>query len=141
MQNSSLKNIVYSGFYLQHLDYSNNSYILEGYSNSDKQILSLFDKNYFDSDVIKGLKTNKDGSFKANSKVLNTKEINDITIKTEKQIQKFIKNILDNQFTINPKVINKICIGCEFCQFKDICFRKEEDKVEIYFDKEEEGDI
>ena len=39
-----------------------------------------------------------------------------------------IKNIIDNirngNFDINPKKIGDKNYGCEFCKYKDICFRK-----------------
>ena len=41
------------------------------------------------------------------------------------------ENIRKGNFNINPKVIGNANIGCEYCNFKDVCFVKEEDKVEI----------
>ena len=41
------------------------------------------------------------------------------------------KDIYNGDFTINPKRIDNDLIGCNYCEFKDICFRREEDIVDI----------
>ena len=43
------------------------------------------------------------------------------------KINEAIKAIENAEFSINPKVIDNKNIGCEFCKFKDICYKKEED--------------
>ena len=43
-------------------------------------------------------------------------------------------NIKNNKFDINPKVINGVNKGCEFCKFKDICFMTENDIEKIQVD-------
>lgn len=118
----NLRNVIYSGFYLQKLNITQNDYRLEGYSNSDTEILSYMDSDYENSKIIKGMKTNKDGSFARYAKVLNNDEINKIIQITEKIIKETIEKIKNNQFTINPKKTNDKIIGCEYCKFKDICF-------------------
>lgn len=127
----NLKNIVYGGFYLQRLNITEDDYRLEGYSNSDKDILEKIDNNYESSKIIKGMKTNKDGSFGSYTKVLNNEEINKIIDITKQIIEKVIKNIENNNFEINPKKTSKELLGCEFCKFKDICFVKNKDYKEI----------
>lgn len=127
----NLKNIVYGGFYLQRLNITEDDYRLEGYSNSDKDILEKIDNNYDSSKIIKGMKTNKDGSFGSYTKVLNNEEINKIIDITKQIIEKAIKNIENNNFEINPKKTSKELLGCEFCKFKDICFVKNKDYKEI----------
>ena len=47
----------------------------------------------------------------------------------KENIENAFNNILDCDFNINPKVIGKSLVGCEYCKYKDICFKKEEDKV------------
>ena len=37
--------------------------------------------------------------------------------------------IRNADFKINPKRIGKDLIGCQYCKFQDICFRREEDIV------------
>ena len=125
-------NVLYPGFYLQKFNITNKDYRLVGYSNSDKDILSVIDKNYDNSKIIKGLKTNKDGSFSKNSKVLNNEQIEEIKKETEECINTVIDKIRNNEFEINPKVSDDINIGCEYCSFKDICFKQIDDEVKIY---------
>jgi len=125
-------NIKYTGFYLQKLNINDKDYRLVGYSNSDKDILSIIDKNYDNSKIIKGLKTNKDGSFSKNSKTLSNDDIDKIKESVHNQIINVIDNIKNNQFNINPKVNNDKNISCEFCQFKDICFMTKKDEIKIF---------
>ena len=116
------QNPVYVGFYLQRFNIKENDYRLIGYSNCDKNILSMLDNNYDNSKIIKGMKTSKDGSFYKNAKVLSNEEMDKIKEIAEKKILEVVDNIKNNKFDINPKVINGVNKGCEFCKFKDICF-------------------
>ena len=63
------------------------------------------------------------------------KSINSIKIKftdySEEKIEEVIDNIKNNKFDINPKVNGDKNIGCDFCKFRDICFVKKKDKVNI----------
>jgi len=101
---------------------------LMGYSNSDIHSLSEFDSSFENSDLIKGLKVKTNGDFSAYSKVLNDAEIDKLILLTEKNIDNAIDNILDADFSINPKKIGyENDLGCKFCKFKDLCFKKESD--------------
>jgi len=127
----NFNNVFYPGFYLQKFNIIDKDYRLVGYSNSDKEILSVIDNNYDNSKVIKGMKTNKDGSFSRYSKVLSNEDIEKISKITEEKIHEVINNIKNNKFDINPKVTDDKDIGCEYCKFRDICFVKNEDKINI----------
>ena len=127
----NFKNVLYSGFYLQKFNIIDSDYRLIGYSNSDKDILSIIDSNYDNSKIIKGMKTLKDGSFSSHTKILNNEEIEKIKNITKDKISEVIENIKNNRFDINPKVNGEKNLGCDFCKFKDICFVKKSDKVEI----------
>ena len=136
---NSYKNIRFAGFYLQNITLDNKSdedkeksLKLIGYTNTDKDILEYFDTNYMESSVIDGIKINKDGSFSSNSlkHMLNDNDINDIIKLTKTKIDETINNILDSKFDINPKY-DKGNIGCEFCKYRDLCFMKEYDFVNI----------
>lgn len=104
---------------------------LVGYSNSDVNILSEFDKTYNDSLMVKSLKTTKEG-FYTYSKVISSENIDKITKIIENKIKENTSSILDCEFDINPKrqKYNEV-LGCKYCSFSDICFRKEEDIVDI----------
>lgn len=127
----NLKNIVYSGFYLQKFNITEKDYRLIGYSNSDKAVLERFDREYYNSKIIKGMKTKNDGSFYKSAKVLSNDEIKEITDITESQIKNVIENIQNNNFDINPKISEGKNISCTYCKFKDICFVTKLDEVTI----------
>ena len=124
-------NIKYSGFYLQKFNIIDKDYRLVGYSNSNIDTLKIMDNNYVNSKIIKSLKVNNDGSFAKNSKVLSDTEIEEIKVEVKKQIANVIENIKNNKFDINPKRSEGKNIGCEFCQYKDICFVTKDDEVEL----------
>jgi len=135
----SFKNIRFAGFYLQNITLDNKSeeereksLKLIGFTNTDKEILKEFDSNYMDSSVIDGIKIKNDGSFTSNSlkHMLNDDEINEIINITKERINETIINVLESKFDINPKY-DKVNLGCEFCKYKDLCFMKEYDFVNI----------
>ena len=127
----NLRNVVYCGFYLQRLNIIEKDYRLLGYSNSDKDILSMIDNNYDNSKIIKSMKTLKDGSFYNYAKVLSNEDIDRIKEITEEKIKEVIFNIKNNRFDINPKTSFGNNLGCEFCKYSDICFVKKKDMVSI----------
>ena len=102
---------------------------LSGYTNSNETIMSLLDSNYKDSKMIKGLRFKKDGSFYSTSKVLSNEEMNNLIIKVNEIIDDVIKNIVEGNFNINPKVLGGKNISCTYCKFKDICFKTKDDEV------------
>ena len=153
-KSNDFKNIKIGGFYLQKVLQTvinkdqNNSYEtlkrnnlkLQGYSNSDTSILELVDSSYNDSKVIKGLRTSSKG-FYAYSKVLNDEQINFIIDTVDNKIDEAYIKIKNGEFDINPKRIGGINKGCEFCKYKDLCFMKENDIVnlkEVKFGGEDE---
>lgn len=127
----NFRNVLYSGFYLQKFNITNSDYRLIGYSNSNKDILSIMDSDYNNSKIIKSMKTNKDGSFSRYTKVLSNEEIDEVKEIAKDKINEVIENIKNNKFDINPKVSGNNNIGCDYCKFKDICFVKKRDKIEV----------
>ena len=77
------------------------------------------------------MKTKKDGSFYSTAKVLNNDELNNIKNEVKKIIKECIENIKNNNFPINPKKEIDKNISCEYCKFKDICFVKNNDYINI----------
>ena len=136
-------NINYCGFYLQHildneikidsrksfLEQKKDNLKLQGYSTSDLTRLSMFDDSYENSMMIKGLKTKIDGELASTSKVLDDVEIDEIIDLCESKIKEAVNDILNANFSINPKIIKDENVGCKYCHFKDICFHKEKDNV------------
>jgi len=142
VKNSNLfVNPKFVGFYLQYIldkDITrtlNKSYDsqkkdnlkLMGYSLSDADYLGKFDDTFNNSEIIKGMKTKADGNFSSYSKVLNEEQIDKLIDLTEKNIDGAISDILNAKFDINPKKIGYFNdVGCKYCKFRDLCFRKEE---------------
>ena len=140
------KNPKFAGFYIQYildkdilrnsektyLEQYENNLKLVGYSNSNIHTLSMFDNTYENSSLIRSMRVKSDGNFYAYSKTLTDNEIEKIISVTENVIDNAINKILDGDFTINPKRIGyDEDVGCNFCKFRDICFRKENDYVII----------
>ena len=96
---------------------------LQGYSNSDISILEKFDASYYESKMIKGMRTTSKGL--ASKKVLTDEQIDKLENITENKINEAIDNILKGQFQINPKRVGMNNLGCKYCKFKDICFLTE----------------
>lgn len=138
------KDIKIAGIYLQkilnsELNYdSKKDYIkakkdllkLDGYSTSNEEILSKFDITYKNSEFIKSLNQGSNG-FYAYSKVISDEQIEKLSKIAEEKVKEARDDIIDAKFDINPKKIGKELLGCEFCNFKDICYKKEEDVVEL----------
>ena len=136
-------NIRIIGFYLQkilnsevsiekkksYLELKEDKLKLQGYTNKDENIISLFDNNYNNSKIIKGMRTSSKGI--QSKKVLDDVNIDHLINLTEKKIDNAIDNILDAKFDINPKRVGKNNLGCLYCKFKDICFMREEDIVNL----------
>ena len=140
-KSSRFKNSVIAGFYIEKvlnncLNIDKNKSLetlkkenlrLQGYTNSNKTIISLLDDNYLDSKMIKGLRFKNDGSFYSTSKVLTDSQTTNLIKLADKKIKECIHQILEADFKINPKNIDGKNVGCEFCDYKDICFMKNKD--------------
>ena len=100
---------------------------LSGYTVDDEDILYEFDKTYENSELIKGIKKLKSGKMDSRSKVISNGLFKSINNYTEEKINFAIDKILDGDFEINPKVINKENVSCKYCKFNDICYKSNED--------------
>ena len=130
------KDVYVSGFYLQKI--LNNKGIdsniedeekklkLDGYTIDDIDIISMFDDTYENSDVIKSMKLTSNG-FSSYAKLFKEEDIDKIVKLVDKLIDDVINNMEDGNFDIDPKRIDNNLIGCKYCNFKDLCYRKEED--------------
>ena len=144
----SLGNIRFAGIYLQNITFKNDtkeniidSLKLQGLTNMDKDVVEKLDPYYAVNSFIKGVKVKNDGEFSANSlkKMLTDSDIDNLINITEDKINETINNILEAKFDINPKY-NEKPIGCDFCAFSDICYKKQYDYVDIIRSKEFGGD-
>ncbi len=128
-------NPIFTGIYFQRVLFSKYNFLkkkslddikysnlkLQGYSTDEINRLVEFDKSYENSELIKSMKINKDSSFSKDSKILSDIDIYNILKYTEEVISKTIDKILEGDFSINPKVIDKTS-SCKYCEFSDICF-------------------
>lgn len=134
---NEIKGVKIGGFYLQKIlnnitdkEKRLDSLKLQGYTNSDLDIIDKVDSSFNDSKVIKSLRTSSKG-FYAYSKVINDEEIDILNKVIETKIKEASLDILDSKFDINPKEMNNEIIGCKFCKYKDICFMKPKDTVTL----------
>lgn len=134
------------GFYYQQLletTFNNNKSIVEnknynlrlqGYTLNDEEKVKQFDSSYKDSEIIRSLKLSKE--LKGN--LLSKEEIDCLIGLVEEKIINASKNIFDNNFIINPKVLKGKNESCKNCEYKDICYVKNENIV--YLDGEANDD-
>ena len=119
------------GFYLQKILHGKsdeelkNKLKLIGYTINDEEKMEYMDSTYEDSEVIKSLKKGKNGFYKY-CKLINDDEINNMIDIVDNHINSVIKSIKEGNFEINPKRIDNELVGCKFCKYKDLCYRKEE---------------
>lgn len=132
------------GFYLQkilhgeitkspnktYLEQKEDNLKLNGYSSTDLSKLSRFDPTYENSDFIKGMKISSKG-FYAYAKVIEDDKIKLLIELVNKKIDDAITDILSCKFDINPKRVGTENIGCSFCKFRDICYLREENIVNL----------
>ena len=89
--------------------------------------ISDFDDTYENSSIIKNLKI-KDGDFKISKNVIDINDRQKILDKTTELINNAIDDIIDGKFDINPlKIESEKIDACQFCEYKDICYRKYKD--------------
>ncbi len=136
-------NIKFSGIYLQKvlngiLKYKKNIEIeeeykknlrLTGYTTNHQERLRLFDQTYEKSEYIKGIKITGKEEFDKRAKLLSDEEFSGIIDYTKNLISKQSKEILEGNFTINPKVMDHQNLACENCKYKDLCFKTSDDEV------------
>ena len=134
---NEIKDVKIGGFYLQKIlnnitdkEKKLDSLKLQGYTNSDLDIIDKVDSSFNDSKIIKSLRTSSKG-FYAYSKVINDEEIDILNEIVETKIKESSINILDSKFDINPKEMNNEVIGCKYCKYKDICFMKPKDTITL----------
>ena len=102
-------------------------YLLKGYSTDDTTILEKFDCTYKDSELIKSMSYSEDKGFSRYSKIIDNDTMYNLIKFVKNEIDTKVDDILDADFSINPKVYDKENISCKYCTFKDICFMKDKD--------------
>ena len=94
---------------------------LVGYTIDNESIIEDFDHSYKDSDYIKSMSINSKG-FSRYTKLLTEENFKTLSMMAEDFINKAAEEILNGNFDINPKIIDKKNMSCNFCDYKSICF-------------------
>ena len=138
--NSELKNVEVVGFYLQKIlnneitinksksyqKQKEENLKLQGYSIYDEELLNEFDDTYCQSEIIKSLSKTNDG-FRSYSKLLTRNQMKELYNLVDRKIDEARDRILQADFEIDPKKIGFDNVSCKYCNFKDVCFMKEDD--------------
>lgn len=139
-------NIFLVGCYLQIINFKfktpdNNSkeLLLEGLTYNDASIVEKIDNFYTEESFIKGIKPNKKG-LGTYARTFDKKLFEEIILKMEENINKMIDDIINANFTINPKILKNKETTCKFCSYKDICYHNYSDYIDIRKVKENEVD-
>ena len=129
-----------AGIYLQYILTGNNRKVLNktskdlkiselklnGITLNDENIISKFDSSYENSLVIKGMKKSKSNELPKNYTYTYDDKNNLIEL-VKNLIKNCIDSVYDSEFNISPiKIFNKED-ACKWCNYKDICFRKNTD--------------
>jgi ATP-dependent helicase/DNAse subunit B len=125
-----LHNEIYNDFKTDYDKEKTDNLKLKGYTIDEEELINEFDSSYADSRVIKSMKLTKNG-FSAYSKLLNSKQINNLIKLVDNKIFEASTNILDGKFDINPKRIGGVNISCEYCKFKNMCYMRERDIITL----------
>lgn len=128
-----LHNVKVGGFYLQkvlhnetNIEEKVKAMRLQGYSNSDLNILEKVDSSYNDSKMIRSMKTTSNGFYQY-AKVITDEEIDELSSKVENKIIEASDKVINAVFDINPKELKDKNIGCTYCKYKDICYMTHKD--------------
>ena len=116
------------------------SFRLQGFTINDPSLILKLDPGFNKSDYIQSMMTLKDGSFGKYSKIITKDEEDELILKMDELIHKAKDGVMNADFKIAPKLINNKDKSCSFCKYKDICFKKYNDYVELEekkFKKEE----
>ncbi len=139
---AKLSNVFVVGFYFQkilhdeikrdlkksYLEQKKDLLRLNGYSTNNIKALSYFDPDYEDSKMIKSMKTTNQG-FYHYSKVISEEEVDNLCKFIDEKINNAANKIINADFTINPKRIDGNPVGCDFCPYNYICYKKEDDYI------------
>ena len=132
-----LSNVKVGGFYLQKVLHSETdqdekvkAMRLQGYSNSDLDILEKVDSSYNDSKMIRSMKTTSNG-FSHYAKIITDEEIDELSSKVENKIIEASDKVINALFDINPKELNGKNVGCTYCKYKDICYMTHKDIIKL----------
>ena len=117
------------------------SFKLRGYTISDKSLILNLDPSFNKSTYIQSMMTTKDGNFGRYAKIVNEQEEEKLIALVDELIHKAYDGVMNAKYDIAPKKIDNKDQSCAFCKYKDLCFKKHEDYVDLElkeFQKKEE---
>ena len=137
------KDNVIVGMYLQHIlpgfiaykdilkkdidEYRLSSLRLDGLTLDDESKIKQFDSTCDDSLVIKSLKKKVDGNWRYPATVITYDEEKELYDTVKKLIEDCINNTADGNFEIKPINIYQKVDGCDYCKYRDVCYRRNSD--------------
>jgi ATP-dependent helicase/nuclease subunit B len=98
---------------------------MKGYIDPDQ--VSYFDPHYDTHSFIKGMNVKKDGTFYKSAQLLTKDELKALGDWMELKVDEAIQHMEEGSFKINPKGTMNNSPSCQYCQFKDICFKTKDD--------------
>ncbi|MDD4187796.1 MAG: PD-(D/E)XK nuclease family protein [Bacilli bacterium] len=107
---------------------------LVGYTLDNETIINEIDSTYKDSRFIKGMKITSKGFYKY-TKLLSEDDFEEIFKLAREKIKDGAEDILNAKFEINPKIVDKTNVSCEYCKYKSICFMRQENQIYLNKDK------
>ncbi len=119
---------------------------LDGIYLDDEKVFSILDPSLKPGDsssFVKGLKMNKDGTYRKGKKRLAETDFLALRKAAESRLGEVGRLIREGHFPIAPVRLSGERLPCEFCEARDICYRDESDIVEVKLggdDEEEEKD-
>ena len=102
---------------------------LQGFTNSDEALMEMIDDGYQNSQIIKNLAFKKNGEISSRSKVLSNEEMDMVIERVDLIIDDVIANILNGEFAINPKIVDRKNVACTYCKFRDLCYKRKQNEV------------
>lgn len=103
---------------------------LKGKTLDEKDVISRIDTSFINSNAasfIHGIKLNTDGSFsKATSSLISREGIEEYKQIVKEVITNVVISIRNNDFKIEPKCYSSNDNACNYCEHRDICFRRHE---------------
>ena len=101
---------------------------LSGITVNDIDLISKFDDSYENSEVIKSLRiVKKTGEFGKSKRIISRDQRDELLKLVSTIIDNTIESVCAGKFDIHPIKIAKLADGCEYCEYKDICYRKYKD--------------
>lgn len=102
---------------------------LNGFTIKRSDIIERLDKEYKVGSYIKGLAVKSDGEFRKNNNLISTPIMDKLLQIVEQKVEDIKKGIEQRDFNIEAKRFTgeSTCFSCEYCKYKDICYKKAKD--------------